>query len=65
MENIRIFIWKLSVFGGEIVNIFESTYFRNDMQPIGRVGRIVQTYSDHPAHTQSIIQAFALHSYFL
>ena len=31
-KNIRIFIWKLSVFGGEIFNIlvFEQACFRND-----------------------------------
>ena len=29
MKNIRIFIWKLLVFGGEIFNIFEQTCFRN------------------------------------
>ena len=29
MENIRIFIWKLSVLGGEIFNIFEQACFRN------------------------------------
>ena len=29
MKNIRIFIWKLSVFGGEIFNIFEQVCFRN------------------------------------
>ena len=29
MKNIRIFIWKLSVFAGEIFNIFEKACFRN------------------------------------
>ena len=32
MKIIRIFIWKLSVFGGEIFNIFEWACFRNDGQ---------------------------------
>ena len=31
MKNIRIFIWKLLVFGGEIFNIFEQACFRNDI----------------------------------
>ena len=29
MKNIRIFIWKLSVFGDETFNIFEEACFRN------------------------------------
>ena len=29
MTNIRIFIWKLSVFGGEIINVFEKACFHN------------------------------------
>ena len=29
MKSIRVFIWKLSVFGGEIFNISEKTCFRN------------------------------------
>ena len=32
-ENIRFFILKLSVFGGEIFNIFEQAGFRNDLTP--------------------------------
>ena len=31
MKNIRIFIWKLSFFGGEIFNISEKACFRNDI----------------------------------
>ena len=31
MNNIRIFIWKLSVFGGEVFNIFEYVWFRNGL----------------------------------
>ena len=31
-ENIRIFIWKLSVFGSEIFNIFEQACFRDVQQ---------------------------------
>ena len=30
MKNIRVFYLKISVFGGEIVYIFESACFRND-----------------------------------
>ena len=31
MKNIRIFVWKLSVFGSEIINIFEYACFRNEV----------------------------------
>ena len=31
MKNIRIFIWKLSIFGDEMFNIFEKACFINDM----------------------------------
>ena len=31
MKTIRIFIWKLSVFGSEIFNIFEQVCFRNEI----------------------------------
>ena len=33
MKNIRIFIRKLSFFGGEIFNIFEQACFRNELVP--------------------------------
>ena len=29
MKNIRVFVWKISVFGGEIFYVFEQACFRN------------------------------------
>ena len=42
MKNIRIFIRKLSVFGGKFANIFEQAYLRNACvikSPVGKQTR--------------------------
>ena len=60
-EYIKIFIWKLSVFGGEIFNTFEKAYFRNE-----RSDRRIETKrtsneeSDQPAHPRSVIRVFVI-----
>ena len=37
MKNIRIFIWKLSVFGGEMFSVFEEACFRNVLHVYGQI----------------------------
>ena len=65
MKNIRIFIWKLLVFGGEIFNIFEYACFRNAKhQKKERWGtnnhRTNAIYENTDARTKNCSRGFAL-----
>ena len=55
MKNIRISIWKLLVFGGEILNIFDKACFRNEHSMIMRARKVLIT-----AHMRSLIWAFVV-----
>ena len=66
MKNIRIFIWKLSVFGGEIFNIFEYACFRNGdkrYRMVRRCSRRVTVIDQSPPITPTTHVTLRKHAY--
>ena len=47
-KKYRNFIWKFSVFGGEIFYIFEKASFRNDVLGLYNLGTIKQIFRSFP-----------------
>ena len=54
-QNIRIFVWKLSIFGGEIFNIFEQACFRYDRKTALErlVGKLLMSFNQFYARSTS------------